>query len=479
MGDLVSVLDIDCLQEILLRCGVKDLVSLMQTCRRMNLIIRGSPLVWKAKLWEDFGWESVTDQIVMSPSIDSRMCHYQSIYKLYRSKTVSNSVRFRGLYTNGGMDGGNESYWVDNAFKGDHSPYCSNISSNVDIVGVLLNDYREQMKIEAEIRNFMRERCRLAAEWIVHLNQTRNQSFVLQADSFSINQLSDLQLKQFFLSLVESYNQGSSMGHFLLIDVEDDLEEQERRVWDMVSVLQQQDNCRRNSIANVGPDVYFDKEIVNSIQIGRLDCCAIHSIEIGRMGHLTCPVSCGVIFGCRIDNRNAMLLGSDILNRLSQSMENLCAFEHLDSIDILMEKSRVGDVPRVAKVTIMHSPSAMGGCFVEFRRRKRARSCSCDFEWLPIGWFSFDQRVSQRLRAGNPDDFLIEDSALRDELGTDEGPTMKNIITGSLTQPMAVNFLSIKLISQENLMEQMFDEHDHPNIDLSLIKINGKVLGGQ
>ena len=50
----------------------------------------------------------------------------------------------------------------------------------------------------------------------------------------------------------------------------------------------------------------------------------------------------------------------------------------------------------------------------------------------------------------------------------------RNMLRLQLTEPLAANILLVKLINQENLMEELMDVHPYPNVDMNYIKIIGK-----
>jgi hypothetical protein len=52
----------------------------------------------------------------------------------------------------------------------------------------------------------------------------------------------------------------------------------------------------------------------------------------------------------------------------------------------------------------------------------------------------------------------------------------RNLLRVALARPVAANCLLVKLISQENLMHLMRDEHGWPNIDMSEVGVAGKVV---
>lgn len=197
MGDLLRGLDRDSLQEVLSRCGSDDLLRLMQTCKTLYEILYSSTLVWSSRLWVDFGWKTF-------PGERPDLLLYRSICQ---QESVE-SIRFRGLFTDGGIDEANTSYWVDNVFIEDTSPYCSHASANIDLVGVLLKHSELTRTKERSIRQYLISRCRYAAALLEHIH-ARDRTGNFRERLRTIESYSDLQLKLFFFSLHDSFHQVS------------------------------------------------------------------------------------------------------------------------------------------------------------------------------------------------------------------------------------------------------------------------------
>lgn len=150
-------------------------------------------------------------------------------------------------------------------------------------------------------------------------------------------------------------------------------------------------------------------------------------------------------------------------------------FNSLDSFRVLCEKSEKGLVPAFNRVCFQEK-----NVFVEFQRVRSVSTSggSCDklFQWFPIGWFQFalydvdfDNLVS--IRAGCetcevlfPCDFENEDAVTESRVFV------------PLKTKHAINFVAVKLISQENRMDAMMDGHDWPNIDLSSLILQGRII---
>ena len=52
----------------------------------------------------------------------------------------------------------------------------------------------------------------------------------------------------------------------------------------------------------------------------------------------------------------------------------------------------------------------------------------------------------------------------------------RNLLTVRLTAPFAANALLVKLIDQEDLMNEFHDEHSYPNLDMTYVQCVGKVV---
>mmetsp|Transcript_9992 Transcript_9992/g.19687 ORF Transcript_9992/g.19687 Transcript_9992/m.19687 type:complete len:467 (+) Transcript_9992:69-1469(+) len=464
MGDLLRGLDSDSLQEVLSRCESDDLLRLMQTCKTLYEILYSSTLVWCNRLWVDFGWETF-------PGERSDFMLYRSIYQ----QESAESIRFRGLFTDGGIDDANTSYWVDNVFIDDISPYCSHASANIDLVGVLLKHSELTRSKERSIRQYLISRCRYAAALLEHIHaRDRTESF--RERLRTIESYSDLQLKLFFFSLHDSFHQDSQLGQLLFYNVTpDNLEEEQRRMTAIRQHLLSIETFQDQNIIGKDSDVVYDGDILQKIEQSEMSMCILERMVISREGQLTCPVSCGAIFGCAVSRHGAMRSEADLLELMRKSLHDISDFNSLDSFRMLCEKSEKGLVPAFNRVCFQEK-----NVFVEFKRVRLVSTSggSCDklFQWFPIGWFQFalydaDFDSLVRNREGYqacdvlfPCDFENEDTVAESRIFV------------PLKMKHAINFVAVKLISQENRMDAMMDGHDWPNIDLSSLTLQGRII---
>lgn len=333
MGDLLRGLDSDSLQEVLSRCESDDLLRLMQTCKTLYEILYSSTLVWSNRLWVDFGWETF-------PGERSDFMLYRSIYQ----QESAESIRFRGLFTDGGIDDANTSYWVDNVFIDDISPYCSHASANIDLVGVLLKHSELTRSKERSIRQYLISRCRYAAALLEHIHaRDRTESF--RERLRTIESYSDLQLKLFFFSLHDSFHQvsiyvcfgerqryfaeywvlqDSQLGQLLFYNVTpDNLEEEQRRMTAIRQHLLSIETFQDQNIIGKDSDVVYDGDILQKIEQSEMSMCILERMVISREGQLTCPVSCGAIFGCAVSRHGAMRSEADLLELMRKSLHGM------------------------------------------------------------------------------------------------------------------------------------------------------------
>lgn len=80
-----------------------------------------------------------------------------------------------------------------------------------------------------------------------------------------------------------------------------------------------------------------------------------------------------------------------------------------------------------------------------------------------------DQEVEEEEEEeeGGEDDIEIDD----DVVDHTEG---RNLLKLRLSRPLAANIMLVKLINQENLMEELMDVHPYPNVDMNFVAVVGK-----
>ena len=82
------------------------------------------------------------------------------LIKAIHEQNTLNKLDFVGFATNGGIDGDNSEYSVNNLFNYNHTPYCSNNGTNVDCVAVLkscITDYEKNEEIKSVIGSIIVE----------------------------------------------------------------------------------------------------------------------------------------------------------------------------------------------------------------------------------------------------------------------------------------------------------------------------------
>lgn len=199
---LAQVLNKDCLQELFARCPTRDLLQLQQTCKLFHAFVADSPTVWARRLLADFGLK-----LALTPTVTGR--DLSSFARELYAAPGDEFLRFQGVLVNGGIDGETATYWADNLFKADRSPYCSDSSENADCLALLLDGEVPREQQYNTVRQYMQRRCRYAAALLAQLNN---------ADDSGIDELmnlvehwSDPHLEHFFMVLVVGMDEVSNI----------------------------------------------------------------------------------------------------------------------------------------------------------------------------------------------------------------------------------------------------------------------------
>jgi len=125
------------------------------------------------------------------------------------------NVRFQAVLVNGGIDALNASYWADNLFRADRSPYCSDCSTNADCLALLLDGEVPREQQYKQVREYLRSRSRYAAAL---LSQVAPQPQSVDEFMEIVHRWSDPHLEHFFLSLVENLE---NVSESLIIESDD------------------------------------------------------------------------------------------------------------------------------------------------------------------------------------------------------------------------------------------------------------------
>jgi hypothetical protein len=270
--------------------------------------------------------------------------------------------------------------------------------------------------------------------------------------------------------------------------------------------LYQSKQSLESAVSNFGQHRLMDTSLLNALTTSR-NIAFIKELEISRAGQLTCPVSCGLLFAASvytsefegITSSNFCGIMQKSIERMSEKTLSLChsynqhavflfaesgisVFNSLDTFESICKMSAEGVLPTLSKVSIQQ-----GGCLVEFATDPdiKFNTKESKVEWKPISWFRFcdnhqnedisvDTNFEQALSIMQK--FKILNGTLINKNSPNNQPYDPNMIRAELTRPISVNFLGMKLISQENFMEEMSDPHQWPNIDVTALRAFGWVF---
>jgi hypothetical protein len=234
---------------------------------------------------------------------------------------------------------------------------------------------------------------------------------------------------------------------------------------------------RKNIVADADDgNIVYNKGLINWLVEDDHCYCSglVERLVIGRDGELTCPVRAGFVFGREADSRKWEDREAWLAD-LRESLSTLSGFNDILSVDMVVERSRQGTLPRVESASLFLVQDVeedegnrfqSGSCFVEFQRKPRGKGASA---WAVIGFFSFNcvwnaDMLSNALEGKIAVRYQSEEDDFSREL------------TVELTKARMVNSVAVKLISQENLMDLYNDMHPAPNIDISRFIIEGRAL---
>jgi hypothetical protein len=71
---------------------------------------------------------------------------------------------------------------------------------------------------------------------------------------------------------------------------------------------------------------------------------------------------------------------------------------------------------------------------------------------------------------------MIDQESGDDETDSEDHTIHRNVLSIRLCSPIVANSMMVKLINQENLMEQLGDPHSWPNIDMQAVLSTGQKI---
>ncbi|KAG7672171.1 hypothetical protein Ndes2526B_g06845 [Nannochloris sp. 'desiccata'] len=583
----IQALDQGCLQELFSRCTTNDLPAIAQTCKAFRDLLAESELVWARRLGADYRMQLDVHNSSLPGSL------YPLAKQIYTTPSKDGTLRFQGCLVNGSVDDMNMWYWVDNLFKNDRSYFCSDASSNVDCLGLLLDGEVERNKKHTAANHYMRHRCRYAAALFEHIHHPE----LANAEEILMNMVegwSDQQLENFFLSLAENVQNDANnpIGRLLFYDVpEDRIAAEEHRIRSIVAYLKDRlKSLKKDLIILPGTsdgttsttsntdrrqETLFDSTVLPKLQPNypHRVSTIIYELHLSRAGSLTCPVQTGVIF-VGIINRSQLkgLDAKTAAERLHAATKDpICtAFNGLDSMEKLLSAENDGHLTKSARSTIIDQ---LAGVSIEFKHKEEEATMSVGggkvplISWKPLLWFHFnsaeefdaineieldalneiaseEEEEMEDVEEEQPSSSITVDAAgshgahsgavaeenqepwsdadvedmsqgqpliyppaataaaggdadveqqdqgqeqADDEIEEEEDapivpPFMVDHTVGRnelhipLKTPIVGNVIMVKLINQENLMDELMDGHMYPNIDMTHVHVIGKKI---
>jgi hypothetical protein len=459
----IQALDQGCLQELFSRCTTTDLPLLAQTCKTFRELLTESELVWAERLRADYGMHLQLHSSSLPGSLFPLANH---IYTAPRDDTI----RFQGTLVSGSVDDMNMWYWVDNLFKKDRSYFCSDASTNVDCLGLLLDGDVERDKKYTVANHYMRRRCRYAAALFEHIHhpEVANPEETLMN---MIEEWSDQHLENFFLSLADNLQNdvNNPVGRLLFYDVpEKRIPAEEQRIRAIVAYLKDRLKALKKDLVILPPrgaggcggrssgnivttnnnisentdgqqkETLFDSSVLPKLQPDYPERVSsiIYELHLSRAGSLTCPVSTGVIFVGIIDR--SQLKGLDaktIAERLqSATRDPICtAFNNIDSTDALLQGIEEGKLPEIAfsrfdEAAGFSHEFEHSGEEEEEEMRKLSASVGGSqvkvkvplISWKPLLWFKFNNAEELDGRDSDEEEEVDEEEEEEEEEDMEE-----------------------------------------------------------
>ena len=527
MGDL-AILDELPLSLVLGKLDDASLASLQMTCRGLSeFMARRDAYFWLLKLKEEF-------DCIQGSGVPEDL-DYSGLYRrLKRQSRRPKTLRFVGIYTNGSVDpisppdhgmwpsreGEDDgpglrlkTYWADNAFKEDMSPFCSVAGQNVDVVGVLLDRHSALLECERRDRQYMQRRTQFARFWVRRMAEEGAMGQNM-AELFGVFP-TDHQLRTFFLSILEWFELGRGIGQTLFMEMDEE-EEDDDGDDDGVDRLLEARSVRERLLAvdrHLGhaitadpkdANIVYDASLIDGLVDGSRSYrrCVAERFIISRAGELTCPVKAGFVFGAELGSRAARNMegGRDgWVGSMQRSLGTLRAFDNIMRLDMVMERCDQGLLPRIEVIHLCESDDMRqnefrGSVFVEFVRGERDDGPSD--RWSPIGFFLFDVAWKNGTSAsGDARDLtelagrpvsssmivihrrdLDQDTDVGDAEDAEGVQDPRTELNVRLQLRRMLDAVAIKLVTQENRMEEMEDMHEAPNIDLTRCLCEGIFL---
>eukprot|EP00210_Caulerpa_lentillifera_P004577 g4367.t1 len=397
----------------------RDIISLQSSCKSLLALGRSS-CVWLDRIEKEYGLRlKVTDD----SEEDAPLRLFQE------NISITTELRFWGVFTDGGCDRDLSAYWMDNVFSPNRwESFCSRLGEDIHCIGVMIDDILERDVRAPEEREYMIERCRLAAFYLYNeLGESHFQS---------IQTWTDRELSKFLFILYEDFQVGGRVGALLLSEVDEEQKIQETNKLRNF-VAQQQAHQLVNSfgilkfyptvygyttddesslLSYIRPDskltprpYYYDKnftEIYNSRDKQTTVVGVIESVTLSRQGSFSCPVSSGVLFCVEFGGQKSDSVHEDFVNNFVQiSMSRFSEqFKNLANIESVLEASEKG----ILSCEILSQGKSSTGQWIEFNASKQHLMSTNSVLIKPVLWFHF---YSQKEIENQHHEGLVPDEA--------------------------------------------------------------------
>ena len=213
--------------------------------------------------------------------------------------------------------------------------------------------------------------------------------------------------------------------------------------------------ARAGSAGNVAGSVARTDELASVVLVAPGALAVVAKLSVRRGVHCSCPVDCGFILGCRgpltpaAMASTAMLALDDVL-----SIEQFPARDEVAHLDEGARRGTAGSrAPRLP--SILHVHSLDEATVVEL-----AQEDEDELGIFPIAWFRFDMTLD----------------AARARTQRESGWHERGELVCTLVQPRSTRLLLAKLVSAENRMSAMDDDHAVTNIDVEHVGVKGWVV---
>ena len=506
-GRALHTLPDEILQLILRSCSVRDLAAAAMTCKRLHVVAR-SDEVWRRKCFEDFGmsrskvdlcrgnnghlfdmrWRGSSahrDSRSLASSSTTRWFERYVLCRHAIHRRASSALSYMGVATDGGCDGTevlsnsarpdappaqpgmsastsasadlvlSTRYSVANMFGGgapSHwDSYCSGVgSANVHCFAFLQREPARDDEEAKELRDFI-------------IMRTRHALCALYGPDADCELWTSPELEEFLVHLFRLFTHGSPVGNLLFVGVrnQEELNREIQRTRSYVEAIERSRLSPKSRVVAVGGDtsILSVPDVPSPVGTGSIEISLINKINVSRVGHFSCPVSCGAVL-VGLATRSAE---TDTLNMLSAARTGYCAaLSGLTSAEEVLAACHDGNLPLVRKQIVCSS-----GEYIEFDLSASDADAPGPLDLMtlrPLVWFRFitkeeaNRIAEERVERGQPPNDRFDEMDI------------------TLSRHHAANALCAKLISAENHMEEFNDMHDSPNIDINSCAVSGVTL---